>query len=377
MRLALLSLLTLCVRAEAPRLFPVFSEDGKKVGFINNKGAEIVSPRFERAEPFFEGIAAIWIDRKAGYINAVGKVIVEPAYEYANEFHESVGIVHQGDTYTLFDTNGRKILETSDRVFREFHGGLCRISRPHVDDKGRKQTLWGFIDKQGKVVIQPQFINTGFFPDDGLGLTTAFLPGSDRAVHYIDRRGATVFKVEDAVANENTWFGFHSGLTRAKKDGWWGYRDEKGNWAIAAKYDEATDFQDGRAAVVLDRKQFTIDKQGNTVSPLSRFRIQEPFAEGFAVVYANARLTYINDRDETPFRLPILQEAHSFSNGLARVKIDGKFGFIDKIGAFAVKPVLDGASDFRYGLASVSYDDGTFAYINTAGERIYQRVRKR
>jgi WG containing repeat len=46
---------------------------------------------------------------------------------------------------------------------------------------------------------------------------------------------------------------------------------------------------------------------------------------------------------------PQFDEAIEFSEGLARVKIDGKYGFIDKKGIVRINPRFNSATPFRVG----------------------------
>ncbi|MCA1993770.1 MAG: WG repeat-containing protein [Coleofasciculus sp. S288] len=50
---------------------------------------------------------------------------------------------------------------------------------------------------------------------------------------------------------------------------------------------------------------------------------------------------------------PQFEEADSFNEGLARVKVGEKWGYIDKTGKFAIQPQLDEANSFSQGLALV------------------------
>ena len=60
--------------------------------------------------------------------------------------------------------------------------------------------------------------------------------------------------------------------------------------------------------------------------------------------------------------------AGGFSDGLALVKLDGKWGFIDKEGHVVIPFEYDDAEDFSEGLAHVE-KDGEWFYINQKGER--------
>lgn len=62
----------------------------------------------------------------------------------------------------------------------------------------------------------------------------------------------------------------------------------------------------------------------------------------------------------------------NFSDGLARVKIDGKYGYIDKYGDFVIKPQFDEADDFSEGLASVWISGQNRGYIDKTGRFVIQ-----
>jgi hypothetical protein len=59
---------------------------------------------------------------------------------------------------------------------------------------------------------------------------------------------------------------------------------------------------------------------------------------------------------------PKYDDAWSFSEGLARVKLNGKYGFIDKTGKEIVTPKYDYALYFSEGLAGVKLN-GKYFYI--------------
>ncbi|MCL2386903.1 MAG: WG repeat-containing protein, partial [Defluviitaleaceae bacterium] len=65
----------------------------------------------------------------------------------------------------------------------------------------------------------------------------------------------------------------------------------------------------------------------------------------------------------------------AINNGLARVRYNSQYGFIDTTGAIVIPVIYAGASDFANGFASVSeYADGRFYHslIDTAGHTIFE-----
>ena len=59
------------------------------------------------------------------------------------------------------------------------------------------------------------------------------------------------------------------------------------------------------------------------------------------------------------------------SNGLFRVQVDGKIGFIDRAGKVAIEPQFDEAFNFSGGLALVKVSD-RFGYIDRTGKYVWQ-----
>lgn len=104
---------------------------GKKYGFIDRTGNYLISPRFDGAGPFSEGLAVAKIEGdfngKWGYIDKTGKYAIKPQFDAAGPFSEGLAAVNIGG-----DINGK----------------------------------WGFIDKSGKFVIKPQYDSAYQFTDN-------------------------------------------------------------------------------------------------------------------------------------------------------------------------------------------------------------------
>lgn len=76
----------------------------------------------------------------------------------------------------------------------------------------------------------------------------------------------TEFKLKEYLSNEYEYVGeLIEGLILVGKDGYYGYVDEKGQLIIPLKYQDASDFNNGRAVVSPADKYGVIDKHGNYV----------------------------------------------------------------------------------------------------------------
>ena len=64
---------------------------------------------------------------------------------------------------------------------------------------------------------------------------------------------------------------------------------------------------------------------------------------------------------------PTFGDAREFKEGLAAIKVNGKFGYINKSGKIVIKPTFDEAREFESGLAAIKV--GTSTAISTSQGR--------
>jgi hypothetical protein len=156
----------------------------------------------------------------------------------------------------------------------------------------------------------------------------------------------------------------------------YGYIDDTGKVVIAVKFESASDFSDGRAAVEVNGKWGYIDTAGEFIfspqlpDPARDFAAWEPgtapvqpFSEGLAAVRVDGKWGFI-DRSGKMIISPRFQTSGyecpgPFKESLAAVKIDGKTGYIDRTGKIVIKPQFEWARAFSDGLAQAAvFTDG-------------------
>ena len=125
---------------------------------------------------------------------------------------------------------------------------------------------YGFIDKSGKFVIEPQFEFANDFCD---GLARVQI---NEKFGFIDKSGKFV------IEPKFDWidFSLSKGLVRVKIDEKWGYIDKSGKFVIEPQFEFASKFSDGISRVENNGKEFKIDTNGNVVSDLDSY---EDFTE--------------------------------------------------------------------------------------------------
>jgi len=75
-------------------------------GVINQKGIEVIQPKYNKIENFENGYAKVRINSFSGLSNLEGKMIVPPDYEYISYAGDGIFRVEQGDLIGYFDQAG-------------------------------------------------------------------------------------------------------------------------------------------------------------------------------------------------------------------------------------------------------------------------------
>ena len=182
--------------------------------------------------------------------------------------------------------------DSADNIFRE---GLARVT---INNKK------GYINKNGQQIIPCQFDNAYIFGESGLAAVE-----KDGKWGYIDKNGKQIIPCRfDKI------YGLSEGLAAVKKDGKWGYIDKNGKQVIPYEFDVCSHFREGLAAVGKDGKYGFINNDGKQV------------------ISCQFEYNQFDDRDyEDLFGYMFDPNDHFniyFSEGLARVQKDGKFGYI-------------------------------------------------
>ena len=297
-----------------------------------------------------------------GVINKKGEVVIDADFTYSAIVGDGMIIAQEppmGDnahasslaSYGLIDSEGNEITKFSysDCGF-EFSEGMLPIAE---DGK------WGFIDKEGNWVIQPDFDYALSFSEKLAGVKDA----KSRKYGFIDDEGNWVIeaKFEDIGS-------FKDGIAPAKLDGKYGFIDKEGNWVIKNSFLYVQAFCD-EIAIVQDVNENwgTINEDGEWIIK-PRFQAIKEFSEDIAAAKKNGKWGFI-DEDGKWIIDNDYYDAGSFVDGLAYVQDgkDGKYGYINNDGEWEIEPEYDRAFDFSQGLACVK-DGKEYGYIDKNGE---------
>ena len=133
----------------------------------------------------------------------------------------------------------------------------------------QKNGKWGYADKEGKVVIKPQFTRADRFSDGlalvwccGVPLTDSFVKSFVK-MGYINPRGHWVIH---SRLKYYFFDDFSDGLVPFRQvHSKWGYIDKTGAVVIRPRFNWAGTFSNGVAPVLVDATCGHIDKNGNLI----------------------------------------------------------------------------------------------------------------
>lgn len=133
-------------------------KDGKW-GLFTLDGKQLTALKYEN-EPdqeleFKEGLVAVFAHGKWGYINTKGEEVIQLKFKEAHQFHNGLARV-QTDTVSAFiDTNGQIVVSTPYHILSDFHDRLARVAV--IDGDSYIETKVGYMDLTGKIVIPLEY----------------------------------------------------------------------------------------------------------------------------------------------------------------------------------------------------------------------------
>lgn len=153
-------------------------------GYVDRRTEAIRLPfRYEVAQPFSEGLAAVRIDGRWGYIDRTGAVVIDPTFEAVGPFRGRYAEFRVGETAGVINRQGRVVLAPQFKRILPFSGDVF-LAVP-ADGGGRvygeylAQTT--SIDGGGLYHLRRGWLtqrnlNFSFFDDLGRGLIWARTP---------------------------------------------------------------------------------------------------------------------------------------------------------------------------------------------------------
>lgn len=321
-----------------------FQENGKW-GFINTAGEVVVEPQYDECHDYQNNFAAVKVNGKWGFIDRNHNLVIAPEFEDVQDFKNGLAIVLRDGKWGVINTTGKSpagiifdevheyrdgfALAYADSVqyFLDDEGEIRRLHKGYeftgfsngmAPVKNKKKNKWGFIDKRGRLVIETRYDTVYSFSND------IALVKHRGTYKYIRKSGAEQYI--EGISGQPLEFvnGF------AKIQSYNGYSFISSDFKrLPYTYKEVSDFKRGNMA---------------------------------AVRLGDNTLCYINASGKEKFKSDYDMIGDFSENGLALVKKNGKFGYINTDGKLVIDTLFTDATDFQFNHAYVATAD-RFGFI--------------
>jgi hypothetical protein len=352
--------------------------DGK-YGYVNSKGKEVIPAIYDETGSWFEyELVYAKKDRKYGFVNKQGKIIVPFKYDGVGKgpynycymvFRDGLQLVSVGERdtrrYGYIDTAGTEVIPPIYEDAKGFRQGLAAVKR-----NGK----WGFIDKTGTVVIPFQYDEAHDFWAKGHNICNQSL-SHDKDIAQVEVNGKWIWinrTGSQVIAPRRfEWIGsdFVNMVVR-DEDGLYGVIEEKtGKTIITLRHKHCIRYFNNHFIAVYDNDKWGLtDYSGNVIIPL-KYDYLDIADDDLFVIQQNRQFRFI-DIHERALTKPYDSYFNPHRNGMARVELDGKYGFIDR-NYTEIIPVIydDAAEDFSDDLVCAKLN-GKWGYINKAGKTV-------
>ena len=373
--LALMIALCLCLG-----LLPMTALGAEDVAAPQWVVTEIVPCKYDYCGIFGkEGLATVELNGKRGFIDTQGKEVISLKYDNhvaysACYFSEGLSPVALNGRWGYIDTTGREVIPCTLEysVAHAFFDGLAEVE---------KNGKYGLIDRSGREIAPCKYDYIGDFCE---GLARVRL--EDGAWGYIDTKGKEVIPCSSKYDDVRD---FKLGLAKVYNSVGtrliWGVIDQTGREVIPCQYDsvntydfiDVNDINDSNAIPLITAEQYIdlnkysiFDRTGKQIRTYDRV---EGFSDGLAAVVLDGKWGYIDKNGQEVVSLKY-DEAGYFDNGFAQVQMNGKWGYIDQAGKEIIPCVLEyaGVGAFYEGLASVVRlePESKHGYIDKSGKEV-------
>ena len=321
---------------------------------------------------------SVWVESEINIAFSNRKIIIPykidtTKYEDFKEFYLLLNNRHWIDAYPDFKTRFKELVETVAQTLGK------KVSVKNTDD----EVDFEHQPSKGILIIKADLDCRVFNYGEEIGIAKAGeytkfeLPLGDNELKYVGLESDEDCYEELVVINENYQKSVSVALfdkynaCRAKEEAERKAREEAERQAylLGLPDDEFKRFEKN------GKYGFKVASMGEIIIPL-KYDFAAPFSEGLASVKLNGKWGFIDKTGKEVIPLKY-DAAGDFSEGLVDVRLNGilngKFSFIDKTGKEAIPLKYDDAGSFSEGLAVVrigSRYGGKYGYIDKTGKEV-------
>lgn len=271
------------------------------------------------------------------------------SYSYDRQISEGLGFVVKNGLWGYIDDDGKVVIEPQYLRAYPFSDGLAKV----FDKQGEIK----FIDKKNKTILSPKYKQMGNFSEGLCAVNNEHLGGS---FGYIDKKGKVVIPFQHESAGD---FKHDFAKVRALGGNGKGLINRKGELVIPLLYDEIMPLTKDRILIQTSKGFGLIDEKGKEILPTSFadiifdaigncFIAAKEYRGKYVIYDKNAKLLHPDTFDTVlPFN----------KKGWAAINKNGKWGFLNTKFQYEVPLTYDAvAQDFANDYIAVKKENAYF-----------------
>ncbi len=388
-----------------------------KYGLIDTNLKLLCPVQYDQLTPIGNNLYLARLSEKMGVINADDSVSIPFIYDSLHAHKDALRAYRKIEGWSLIDRNNNTLTQknydwvsaqssnlfpvinnhywgalsiTGEEIIHCVYDSLVEITPDLLVVKFKNQ--YGIINTHGNWIIAPQLIPMHlinnvlysqkesqniflknfkreiiYFTDNHLEFKENFFveylqDGTEKTVDYL---GRTVSRTSPAVVgNVELIFQSSEGLRGVKRDGKFGFIDERGRLRIANRYDDIGEFHEGLAAFKLIGKWGFINSSDQVIINPNYEKVSH-FVNGLAIAYRNGKSGVI-DKKGKPVLSFQYDSIHFLPNKKYLLFAGGRSGLADENGLILIDSRFDYLAELRNGLVVVG-NDGKFGALTTTG----------
>ena len=319
---------------------------GAKIGLVNEDGKQLIPVNYHKITP----IGKVYLAQKTAVNNSMQPI----AFEYRG------AIVTKGNVTGFIDQNNKMILPMQYEKIKatanfELANGIIDIVGLIVVKNGQ----YGIVNQSGQSVIIAQYNYINALNRLGLGE----LQKNGKKGLYNKKLEIVIEPKFDEITILNDQ------LFAGKLNNIWTIYDSKKADKVYAEVDGIYPFANGFSRIKKGAKWSILSPDGNVLLPFEYSGVT-PFGQNVLLEKEHQRFIYTSNGMVKPYNFLSVISWRNLNDKLKPAQtLEGKFGYINDNGTFVIDAIYDEAKDFDQGVAIVKKDN-LYGFINEKGELI-------
>lgn len=334
-------------------------------GYLDKNGEVFIAPKYSSAFDFCEGFAAVQKNEKFGYISKDDstKEIIPCIFDEAYDFSRSI---IDGKLYaTVVIADNICTINSEGVICSILHGELCFPYKDGFTVVSRNDKII-LYDEHGNEKLSYQAEDANSFENGILVLETVD-ENFDIIYNFVSTKGKKLNSITEPESSCFELIGFSEGV--------YIILDQNNNEIYLCPIDFDKEYEQNYQKISLGKGLVSTGALSEDCFPLTLKdeRTGEKKIRYYKIDKKGNKLAYFN-RFYLNSSVVEVSDISPFYEGLAAVRVDKLYGFVDKSLNFVIPPQFKVVSNFSEGYALVTDEKKEVYFIDKTGKKITKPI---